>query len=242
MMSMTAVMLISRGRCIAQVPHPNDSAYRSAMYRLRKAGLIAYRREGGRMPVLRLTDEGKNRVAPACRRKAPWPSKWNGIWYQLAFDVPEKHRAYRNVLRAFLKRMRMGCLQKSVWITPRDIRAEYDDLVKAAGVDEFSYLLESRTVLGRSPQDVVRDSWDMERLIAVQERYLNVYKENLNRVLSEKPNRETALRLCREELSAYMAVMEDDPFLPRPLWPAEYLGERTWTFHRDFVRTMYKQM
>ena len=42
----------------------------------------------------------------------------------------------------------MGCLQKSVWVSPRDIRPEHDDLVKGIRVNFYAYLFEATTVLG----------------------------------------------------------------------------------------------
>ena len=122
-----APVLFRRSGYRVETCFPSRAAYYSAMYRLRKAGLIAYRRTGGRMPVLQLTDSGESRVSPACRRTPPWPRDWNGLWYLLSFDVPEKHREYRNVLRAFPQTMRMECLHKSVWASPIDTRPEYAD-------------------------------------------------------------------------------------------------------------------
>ncbi len=239
----TAAIFATRGRYLLwKSCYPSNAAYHTAVSRLRKAGIVAYRREGGKIPVLKLTHEGEKRVSRVCRRRAPWPEKWNGIWYVLTYDVPEKERTYREVLRSFLKRMRMGSLQKSVWVSAHDIRPEYDDLVKAGGVDEFSFLFESRTVLGRCPGDVVDGAWDMHRLGQIQQLYLDVYKDNLARVASGKLGEGSILTLSREELSAYVTVMSEDPLLPKPLWPSEYSGEEVWHFHRQFVRTVAKAL
>ena len=48
-----------------------------------------------------------------------WNRKWDGIWYVLAYDVPEPQRSYRESLRRFLQRLRMGGLQGSGWVSPR---------------------------------------------------------------------------------------------------------------------------
>jgi phenylacetic acid degradation operon negative regulatory protein len=235
-------ILVTRGRYLLQTHYDNDSSYRSAIHRLKKEGLIAYRRTGGRMPVLVLTEAGERSRSPACRRRPPWPTKWNGIWYLLTYDVPETSRPYRTTLRAFLKKKRMGWLQKSVCITPSDIRPEFDDLVKAGGLDEFAYLFESRSVLGRSTRDVVVKAWPMDRVERAQRWYLEVYKDNLKRLRSGSLDSGTLAVLAREELSAYVTVMEEDPFLPRPLWPHGYVGEKAWTFHRTFSRELAKHL
>lgn len=143
-------LLATGGRSLIwKSSYPNRTAYNNAMYRLRGAGLAVNAQSAGKLPVLKLTEEGRKCLPLYYRPESQWNSKWNGIWYMLVFDVPEKERRYRDSLRRFLKRLRMGCLQKSVWITPRDIRPEYNDLEKVANVYSVSYLLESRTVLHR---------------------------------------------------------------------------------------------
>ena len=129
-------------------------------------------------------------------------------------------------------------LHKSVWVTPRDIRPDFDDLARAGGVEAFAYLFESRTVLGRSAQDVVGKAWDMDRLREQQRWYLDVYTENLQKAESGSVGSKDLIALAREELTAYVTVMETDPFLPRPLWPASYAGEAAWTFHQNSSRRL----
>jgi DNA-binding transcriptional regulator PaaX len=127
---------------------PNENAHYAAVSRLQKAGLLVRHTGSQSGPTVELTKEGEGRASPLCRGRPPWPRKWNGIWYLLMYDVPEQDRRYRNVLREFLKQLRMGCLQKSVWVSPRDIRPEYDDLVKGIRVNFYAYLFEATTVLG----------------------------------------------------------------------------------------------
>ena len=214
---------------------PNTHAYRSAMSRLRKQGLIAYRREGGKAPVLIMTAKGEVRARDVCRKSKPWPPKWRGTWFLLSYDVPEVHRTYREELRAFLKEKRMGCLHKSVWITPHDIRPAFDDLVIAAGLSEFAFLLEAKTVLGQPPSSIVNGAWDMETLRKQQRWYLSVYRENLKRATSRSMTKDALHTLIREEQTAFSTVMSRDPLLPKPLWPETYVGEEAWTFHRAFL-------
>ncbi len=117
--------------------YPNQAAYLNASSRLRRKGLVVKRSVGGETPVLFLSAEGRSTLPDYFSPEQCWDKKWNGIWYMLIYDVPELDRKYRDVLRLFLKRMRMGCLQQSVWITPHDIRPDFDDLAEAANADAF---------------------------------------------------------------------------------------------------------
>ena len=232
------VLSTRRGTAIWRAFYPNDEAYRAACSRLRKKGLIAERGREGKAPVFEICPDGEAAAAEVCRRRPPWAKQWNGIWYQVSYDVPEADRRYRTVLRDFLKRRRMGCLQKSLWITPHDIRPDYADLVLTAQVDLYSFLFESRTVLGRPATDIVQHAWDMERLAAAQAWYVSAYREHLQRALAGHEPPDRLRELLRTELSVYLTVMEKDPLLPRPLWPKGYQGEKAWRFHRRFVRKL----
>ena len=182
-------VLATNGRSLLwNTTYPNQRAYNNAMYRLRNAGLIIRSGKQGRLPLLKLTEQGRDCLPVYHRPEKLWDTPWNGIWYVLVFDVPETERHYRDTLRGFLKKMHMGCLQKSVWITPRDIRPEYDDLETAARVHAVSYLLESRTVLHRETAEMVRDAWGFEWLEELHRRYLSVFGENLKRLQASTPN------------------------------------------------------
>jgi hypothetical protein len=56
--------------------------------------------------------------------------KWRGFWLGIIFDIPEANRSERSFLRRELKYVGCKELQKSVWITPFDIKAELMTLLK----------------------------------------------------------------------------------------------------------------
>jgi phenylacetic acid degradation operon negative regulatory protein len=211
--------------------YPSQTAYNMAMSRLRKAGLIVRSDTTGKLPSLRLTTEGQNRLPVYHRPEELWNTKWNGIWYMLIFDVPEKERHYRDMLRRFLKRLRMGCLQKSVWVTPRDIRPAYDDLEQAANVHAVSYLLESRTVLHQETAEIVDNSWNFDWLNTLHERYLSVFGNNLKLLKRGNISAESVMDLLYAEAEAYIQCMRPDPLLPNELLPRIYQGKEVFYLH-----------
>ena len=171
-----------------------------------------------------------------------WKKKWSGVWYLLAYDVPEADRRYRHVLRTFLKKMRMGCLQKSTWVSARDIRPEFADLMEAASVGSFAHLFEARSVLGRDTRDIVTNAWDFDRIGKLQSRYCKVYEKNLQALQSQAPDAEHLLNLARQEMQAYRWSMERDPLLPASLWPEYYKGPRVWELHKALTREIAQRL
>ncbi|MBN1269533.1 MAG: hypothetical protein JXB04_08100 [Kiritimatiellae bacterium] len=235
--------MTTRGRSLTwSRSFPSQTAYRAAMYRLRKAGYVAYRRRSGGPPVLALTDTGKARVPALHDPRRCWSARWTGRWYVLVFDVPEKERHYRDTLRQFLERLRMGWLQRSVWVTPHDVRPDYADLVEASAVDEYSHLFEARTVLGRGSKEIVLSAWDFDALEKLQGRYFSVYGSNLRRLAREKVRAEDLMQLAKEEMEAYLYAMQDDPLLPSALWPAGYKGKTVWDLHQVVVKEVRRRL
>jgi len=233
-------------------PHPfrwinrccfsRKGTYSAAVYRLKKAGVIARRGTEYNSPRLALTDEGRKRVSDVLKPENLWKRGWNGIWYILTYDIPEGNRRYRDALRGFLHRMRMGCLQKSVWVTPIDIRPEFHDLTLAADIDRYAFLFESTNVLRRSNRDIVYSAWDFEELNMVQSWYRKVYSENLLRLESGHFSEEQMITLMREEMSAYLVAMEEDPILPVELWPSGYHGEEVFRIHTQLVKEIRRRL
>lgn len=235
--------LLTRGRAFTWVStFPSDDAYRMAVSRLRKRGLIISRSRGAGRPTLSLTPEGESALSDIHRPQRGWNRKWRGIWYVLVYDVPEEDRRYRDTLREFLKRMRMGCLQKSVWISPCDIRPEFSDLEDASRVKRYAVLLEASTVLGMRTDEIVYAAWDMERIQEAQAWFIAACEDLLAEKLHRPLGSEEALALVREELNAYRSVMELDPLLPRELWPPAYAGEGVHELHRAFQSTFARHI
>ena len=89
------------------------------IFRLISQGLLE-RQENNKGIVLRLSEEGKNillRVKP----------KKDGVWKMVIFDIPEKQKKVRVVLRAKLKQLNFKKWQNSIWITPYTLNAEIEE-------------------------------------------------------------------------------------------------------------------
>lgn len=216
--------------------YPDRKAFRNATYRLRKAGLMVCRtQEGAEIPSLELAPQMKKELPEYFNPEAHWNRKWNRIWYMLVYDVPEIDRAYRDVLRRFLKQERLGCLQQSVWVTPDDIRDRFDDLVKAAAVDSFAFLFESRTVLGLPGSRVVEQAWNFDYLYDVQHRYCQIMQENLD-LLTEGCSTEELGALMRLSMQAFHSAFVKDPLLPGVLLPPGYQGRKVWELHLELMQ------
>lgn len=236
-------VLATRGRSLTwNTSFPDKRKYYNAVYRLRKDGLIAGRGGGRGAPYLALTEEAEKRLNPAMKPERYWKKRWGGTWYILMYDVPESQRGYRDALRGFLTRMRMGSLQKSVWVSHRDIRGEFADLQEAAGVNEYAYLFEAQTLLGLEPAVLAWKAWSLDDLEQEQRIYCDYAKKTIDNVISDNVKQENLEKLAREEMAAYLNAMQKEPLLPSELYPAAYQGREAWDLHCDLVREIGRRL
>jgi phenylacetic acid degradation operon negative regulatory protein len=235
---MCAGFLCSGGRNILRPMFaPRGAAVDLAARRLAKSGLIAYRRPRGQSPVLTITSEGQSRVSSILWPERFWNRRWDSRWYVLMYDVPEKERSYRRALEEFFRRERMGCLQKSVWISARDIRPLFDDMDQAAAIRNYAVLFEATPVLGQSSKQVAAQAWNFEWLAKRQASYISACMQRMNQAQSSITPLE-ALDSARSELFEYCDLMTSDPLLPSELLPKDYAGPQVVAAFRSRIGSL----
>jgi len=239
----TSKLVSSAGRStLYRGCYPNTHAFDAAVCRLRKKGLITKLPPDGSLPSIKITPKAKETLPPYLAPEKFWNKNWGKLWYILMFDVPETNRSYRDTLRTFLKQRNFGCLQKSVWVTPWDVRPEYDDLNRTACVDSVAFLFEARTVLGFGNQSVVREAWSFEKINQVQKLYIQFAGENLKKLALESSSESDISQLLRMDQLAYAQAMSMDPLLPEALHPEEYAGPRAAHLHNELASRAIEQL
>lgn len=110
---------------------------KSTLKRLERQRYIERRkkREG---ELLFLTARGKEKAWLYLAKNFEKVEKWDQRWRLLIFDIPERNRRIRDILRIILKSYNFYRLQKSVFVTPynhdqlfvclKNIISEYGDL------------------------------------------------------------------------------------------------------------------
>ncbi len=112
----------SRFYSMRNVIEGRSSRYRnSQLYNLKRNK--SFRENPKKAGEMILTSHGRV-MALRHRIQKKTVKQWDGKWRAIAFDIIEKHRGKRNMLRRQLRLL--GCieLQKSFWITPHNILEE----------------------------------------------------------------------------------------------------------------------
>ncbi len=115
---------------------------RRSMYRLNQNKYIKIKRIAKRKYKLELTKSGKQLLGQYNFRdfKINPKQAWDGNWRMFVFDVPERKRAVRDILRDKLKKLGFFQFQKSVWIYPHECDGEMRYICEFLGTQPYALI------------------------------------------------------------------------------------------------------
>ncbi|MFA6325161.1 MAG: hypothetical protein WCX46_02960, partial [Candidatus Paceibacterota bacterium] len=94
--------------------------YPNTIKRMVKKGFMSFINKNGEVSV-KLTEKGKKNAQKYIwddNKKIKKPSSWDKKWRLVMFDIPEKKKRVRDLIRFHLKRIGFVQIQGSVWIYP----------------------------------------------------------------------------------------------------------------------------
>lgn len=157
--SLTDLILLSLEKTVGGYVRVQDYTYNSHLYlygyprelkkstvsqalkRLREGGFIEFIRDEDL--IMRLTDKGYDR---AVWSKILEESEWDGRWRLVSFDIPEKRRVARDLLRSKLKQLGFTRWQKSLWVSKKDCTQVLRKFINQVGIQDWVMVIESDNV------------------------------------------------------------------------------------------------
>ncbi len=204
-------------------------AYRNGflpqIHRLEAAGFLEslpgpWKRER----FVRLTEDGRIAALGGRDPEVCWTTPWDKKWRLVLFDLPEKERALRMQVRRALIDSGSGCLQGSVWISPR-VPPCAEGLLKKSGDDCSHLILLEAESRGTAPdRAMVQAAWNFSK---INTRY-HVHRKILSQLPKKAASREVLLDWGIEENAAWLDAVRNDPLLPTDLLPPGYAGRTAW--------------
>lgn len=126
------------------IPELKKASLSQALKRLREGGLIELASD--EKLVYKLTDKGKEKAVLTSLKFDD--KEWDGRWRLVIFDVPEKRRQARDLLRSKLKQWEFVHFQQSVWGTKKNCTKVLRNYIKSVGIEDWVMVVESDN-LGR---------------------------------------------------------------------------------------------
>lgn len=232
-----ALGLAAVGRDEAAVPGPvliavlsdlglTESAARAAILRLRRYGWLSSERQGRHtyyapMTMIRARQQS---VQDYFTTASPM---WDGAFHGLIYEVPERHRAYRDRLRRCARLLGYASLRGGLLIAPTDRFVELQSLLSEPPSD--AHLLSARIEL--APIDARRLAHRLWALDALAEDYrarIVAVRDAVEHASRHPPVGPQALRAFAAATQPVYEAISQDPLLPTELlpndWPGSELG------------------
>lgn len=114
----------------------NKIKFRKLIHHLKTHNYIRVKNLENKKAIV-LTDKGLSKALKASFIMEGKEKRKDGKWIMLMFDVPEKWRKSRNLLRSILHNLGYKMFQQSVWVTPYDVSEKTEKLLQMYNLDEF---------------------------------------------------------------------------------------------------------
>lgn len=124
------------------IPELKKSSLAKALKRLREGGLVEL--VSDEQLAFRITDRGREKAVLA--NLLVEDEKWDGKYRIVIFDIPEKRRVVRDLLRVKLKGWGFVPWQRSVWVTKKNCAKPLRNFIKSVGIKDWVMVIESDNV------------------------------------------------------------------------------------------------
>jgi len=166
---------------------------------------------------LELTSDGKRefkRYFPLLTKT----KKWDGRFMIVIYDIPEKQKIRREILRGKLQELGFGMLQESVWISPHHFEEDMREFLVNNNLGKYAYVLTARKLLLGDTKKLVSKVWDLEKL---NNSYKKIYQK-----LMKYQKRKVANKVLGGIIHSYLSIIKEDPMLPNELLPNDWQREK----------------
>lgn len=202
----------------------SSDAARAVLARLRRNGDIVSRR-WGRGVAYRLAGPFATAFERLRGHSTADPPRWTGAFHAVLYQVPERHRPFRDALRRAAQMAGYGLLTNGVLIAVADRGADLAGLLESQPADAQVWL----TTLGMGEVDARRAAglaWDLPSVAADYRTQADRLATRLARAQRGDVARKggKALRDFADTLLPALPAALADPGLPAELLPPEWPG------------------
>jgi phenylacetic acid degradation operon negative regulatory protein len=190
---------------------------------LKTKGLIEYQKRY-RKPLPILTRKGQLAIASHLPFKKY--GHWDGKWRLVCFEIPEREKELRHLLRQRLLKLGFGKLQDSVYLSPYPLFAPIKRFAGDYGAVPYIKMLEIAKI--EDEKETVEEVWEIKK---IAERYHDFIQNAAKMKKGFWPL--WAKKLERD----FAQIYQDDPHLPEEFLHQNWPGERAYKVFKEIVRS-----
>jgi len=207
--------------CALALPNRTKQTLSSTLGRLTGKGWIKTTKDRLRgAHSYTITPEGSTVVTKTLQHlKISDDDQWDGRWFFVLFNIPERQRKYRDILRNRLANVGFGRVQNSLWVTARDVAFELSDVLEKDRIRQSVTIL--RPTLSDEDAKLLSSAfeWDWEQLNSEYAKLMELMKEYLRK-------KEHSVLEAKMLVYHYATLLQKDPKEPTYLEPASYLRSK----------------
>lgn len=209
----------------------SENAVRTALSRMARRGWLTTERRG-RLSFYDLDPRGRRLLEEGASRihHPPRDAAWDGVWTLVTYSIPEERRERRDEFRTRLTWLGFGSLGGGLWVSPHPVMEPVAEAARDLGIADQVEVFRAFLAGTDGVERIVERCWDLEE---VERRY----RTFLRRFEPEFEASRQALRggsLLPEDafvrrfelIHEYRGFPLVDPYLPRALLPARWVGDR----------------
>lgn len=110
--------------------------FNKIIYYLKTRGYIKAKNLKNNKAVI-LTKEGISKALKASFKLSQREKRKDGKWIMIAFDIPQKNKKARALLRSILCNLGYKIFQQSVWVSPYDVSDKTEKLLQLHSLDKY---------------------------------------------------------------------------------------------------------
>lgn len=211
------------------------AATRTVLSRMARRGWLEAGRNGRRSHYAPTGRARKLLAEGAARIHAPpAAAPWDGLWYLLAYSIPESRRELRDRLRVRLQWLGFGQLGNGLWISPHPVRGQVNELAAELGIADHLEIFRAQYQGYSSVGHLVSQAWDLDR---IGERYAAFIERHAAVPDGDGTSPADAYVRRFRLVHEYREFPLVDPGLPARLLPAHWKGgEAAELFRRRHAR------
>jgi len=115
----------------------NRQKFSQMIYHLKKNNFIKVKNLKGNYAIT-LTKKGTDKaILSQLKITDDTKKRKDGRWIMIIFDVPEKYRKSRNLLRSILYNLGFKIFQQSAWVTPYDVSEKLEKSLQMHSLEKF---------------------------------------------------------------------------------------------------------
>jgi phenylacetic acid degradation operon negative regulatory protein len=204
--------------CSSALPARTKQTLSSTLGRLTGKGWVTTNRDRLRgAHTYKITSEGSEVVTHTLQHlKISDNEQWDQRWLFVLFNIPERARKYRDILRNRLAAVGFGRVQNSLWVTARDVTFELEDVLSQDRIRSSVTVLRPRLDEEDAKRLVSAFEWDWGALSGSYQAFI----DQATRYLKTKKQDAFQAKLL---VYHYAKLLQQDPKFPSYLEPPAYL-------------------